>query len=443
MTSTQLDSPEFHALLTPDLKILSSMFSKYGYELRIAGGAVRDLLSGKQPHDVDFATTATPEEMKDMFTKEKVRMINNKGEDHGTITARINDKENYEVTTLRIDKVTDGRRAEVEFTKDWELDANRRDLTINSMFLGLDGTVYDYFSGREDLKARRVRFVGDPVQRIQEDYLRILRYFRFYGRIAASPNEHCQDTLEAIRNNAAGLERVSGERIWTEWQKILAGTFAGELTRCMVDLGMSPQIGLPLQPNVEELDRVWTQSQELGIRLEPMSLLVSLLRSESEVMDFHNRLKLSCLERDLGIFVILHRDKVPDPSIPLRPYQWLAVDSKAKINDTRMFIDQVLHYRGDLALAEEFKQWELPRFPVRGDHLKEGGCPPGRMMSVVLSKLKQHWKEANFQIELDDLVSKIPGILESIDPAEIVTDKNKGGPRLSSKERKRLRKESR
>lgn len=131
------------------------------------------------PTDIDFATTATPKEMIEMFTKENVRMINANGEKHGTVTPRINDEENFEVTTLRIDVRTDGRHAEVEFTTDWLLDANRRDLTINSMFLGFDGKVYDYFYGYEDLKNRRVVFVGDPANRIQEDYLRILRYFRW------------------------------------------------------------------------------------------------------------------------------------------------------------------------------------------------------------------------------------------------------------------------
>lgn len=105
-------------------------------------------------------------------------MINTNGERHGTVTPRINDKQNFEITTLRIDVLTNGRHAEVEFTTDWELDAYRRDLTINSMFLGFDGTVYDYFNGYEDLMQRRVRFVGDPNLRIKEDYLRILRYFR-------------------------------------------------------------------------------------------------------------------------------------------------------------------------------------------------------------------------------------------------------------------------
>ncbi|KRT82923.1 hypothetical protein AMK59_4840 [Oryctes borbonicus] len=133
---------------------------------------------GLTPKDLDFATTATPEKMKQMFEKENIRMINAKGEKHGTITPRINDKENFEITTLRVDVVTDGRHAEVQYTTDWFLDANRRDLTINSMFLGLDGSVYDYFYGYEDLQNRRIVFVGDPVTRIQEDYLRILRYFR-------------------------------------------------------------------------------------------------------------------------------------------------------------------------------------------------------------------------------------------------------------------------
>lgn len=138
----------------------------------------RDLLMNITPTDIDFATTATPKEMIEMFTKENVRMINANGEKHGTVTPRINDEENFEVTTLRIDVRTDGRHAEVEFTTDWLLDANRRDLTINSMFLGFDGKVYDYFFGYEDLKNRRVVFVGEPANRIQEDYLRILRYFR-------------------------------------------------------------------------------------------------------------------------------------------------------------------------------------------------------------------------------------------------------------------------
>lgn len=152
-----------------------SKYSKYNNHYTTSH---RDLLLGKSPKDIDFATTATPTQMKTMFTAENIRMININGEAHGTITPRINDSENFEITTLRIDVVTDGRHATVEFTTDWLLDANRRDLTINSMFLGFDGSVFDYFYGHDDLLERRVRFVGNADNRIKEDYLRILRYFR-------------------------------------------------------------------------------------------------------------------------------------------------------------------------------------------------------------------------------------------------------------------------
>ena len=176
-----------------------------------------------------------------------------------------------------------------------------------------------------------------------------------------------------------------------------------------------------------------------------MALLASLLRSEAEVMALHNRVKLSCVERDLGLFVVANRSVEPHPTLPLQPYQWLAVDSKAKIQDTRLFVEQLLLYRGEAELAEQFKQWEMPRFPVKGDQLKQAGCPPGRLMSVVLNKLKTLWKEDNFEISSDELVKAIPGILDSIDPAELEREASKmqSGPRLSSKERKRMRKESR
>lgn len=150
----------------------------------------------KQPHDLDFATTATPMQMVEMFNKENIRMFNTNGLSHGTVTVRLNDEANFEVTTLRIDVKTDGRHAEVAFTKDWLLDANRRDLTINSMFLGLDGSVYDWFFGYEHLQERRVQFVGDAAKRIEEDYLRILRYFRYNTAISLN---HASDPILSHR----------------------------------------------------------------------------------------------------------------------------------------------------------------------------------------------------------------------------------------------------
>ena len=190
---------------------------------------------------------------------------------------------------------------------------------------------------------------------------------------------------------------------------------------------------------------MWHQSEKMGVRLQPMALLASLLRSEAEVMELHGRLKLSCIERDLGLFVVANRNLDVNPTLPLQPYQWLAVDSRAKLQDTQLFVEQLLLYKGEPELAEQFKQWEVPRFPVKGDQLKQAGCPPGRLMSVVMTKLKTLWKEANFEISTDALVEAIPSILDSIDPAEMNREasKTQSGPRLSSKERKRMRKESR
>ncbi|XP_049827625.1 CCA tRNA nucleotidyltransferase 1, mitochondrial [Schistocerca gregaria] len=403
----KIDTPEFHALFTPEVDALSALFKKYGYELRIAGGAVRDLLMKINPKDLDFATTATPDQMKEMFETEGVRMINMKGEKHGTVTPRINDKENFEVTTLRIDVRTDGRHADVEFTTDWKLDANRRDLTINSMFLGLDGTVYDYFDGYNDLLKRRVVFVGNPNIRIQEDYLRILRYFRFYGRIAEHPDKHEEKTLETIRNNAEGLARISGERIWSELHKILEGNYGGDLMLKILSLGIGPYIGLPSDPNIEELQAVWKRCGTE--RFKAMTLLTSLLRSQEQVMNFHGRVKLSAYDRDLGLFIVENREDKISVN-PLRPYQALVIDSKYKAPDSRDYVREVLKYRGDHQLLAEFDSWELPRFPLNGNMLREKGVPGGKIIGLVMKQLKEIWIESDFNMSPEDLLTQIPAI---------------------------------
>jgi len=407
----KIDTPEFKALFSPELKTLASLFKEYGYELRIAGGAVRDLLMKIQPKDLDFATTATPDQMKEMFTTERIRMINTKGEKHGTVTARINDKENFEVTTLRIDLRTDGRHAEVEFTTDWKLDANRRDLTINSMFLGLDGTLYDYFGGHQDLLQRKLVFVGDAGTRIQEDYLRILRYFRFCGRIAQQADCHEEKTLEAIKSNADGLLRISGERIWSELRKILEGNFAGDLMKVMLSLSIGPYIGLPFEPDVAEFDRVWAQQQSRF--MHPVTLLVALLRNQDEVMKFHSRVKLSAYERDLGLFVVEHRGDKPSVK-PLRPYQLLVVNSKGRTGDTKEWACEVLKYRGASALLCEFEQWTVPRFPLNGNMLKEKGVSGGKVLGLVLHTLKQKWAESDFSMSAEDMLQQLPYILSEV-----------------------------
>ena len=241
MASGKLDTHSFKALLTPDMLFLESIFRKNGYGFRLVGGVVRDLLLDKSAKDVDIATECRPDKMMELLEASGVRCIPT-GIQHGTVTAHLNHK-NYEITTLRIDRATDGRHAVVEFTEDWREDAERRDLTINAMSLDLQGNLFDYFSGQQHLAEKKVVFVGDARKRICEDFLRILRYFRFYGRISPSPDLHDPKTLEAIRETAEGLTLISVERVWQEMGKILQGNHAPHLLRTMYSLQVASHIG--------------------------------------------------------------------------------------------------------------------------------------------------------------------------------------------------------
>uniref|UniRef100_A0A0N5CD18 PolyA_pol domain-containing protein n=1 Tax=Strongyloides papillosus TaxID=174720 RepID=A0A0N5CD18_STREA len=297
----------FKELFTPELIKLSDLFKQSGYEIRIAGGAVRDLLMGKKPVDVDFASDATPQQMIDMFTKENIRMLHKKGEEHGTITCRINDKENFEITTLRIDVICDGRRAEVQFTTNWQLDAFRRDLTINSLFLKLDGTVVDYTNGIEDLENRRVVFSGDAEKRIQEDFLRILRYFRFYGRIADKPNDFDPNILDSIKRNAYGLGDISGERIWTELKKIAVGRFASPVMKVMLEeCKLNKYLGIPENCSLDHFEKVVTLNDIND--LMPATSISALFSNNDDLMRFHKRCKISNAEKGLCEIIINSRD---------------------------------------------------------------------------------------------------------------------------------------
>ncbi|XP_052769062.1 CCA tRNA nucleotidyltransferase 1, mitochondrial-like isoform X2 [Mya arenaria] len=411
LITMKIDTPEYHALFTPELKTLISMFEKNQYEIRIAGGPVRDLLMGKACHDIDLATTATPTQMKEMFELEGIRMINKKGESHGTITARINDKENYEVTTLRIDIRTDGRHAEVEFTKDWQLDANRRDLTINAMFLGVDGTVYDYFNGIEDVKKRKVRFVGEPADRIQEDFLRILRYFRFYGRIAEGPDEHEEATLTAIQANADGLKDISGERIWTELKKIIVGNHAASILKTMVQTGITQYIGLPSQLNLEELEAVCERTD--GTDPAPMTRIAALLSNTEQVYQLNERLKVSTEELKTCLFVVTYRDR-PETEPVFRHYQHLVAGLSGKDSRTQLRAIELLKYKGNSDARTAIENWTQPRLPVTGKDLIDMDLKKGPTFAKLLSELRLCWIESDFQLSREELVDKIPALLKDI-----------------------------
>ncbi|MDR3285615.1 MAG: CCA tRNA nucleotidyltransferase [Holosporales bacterium] len=198
------------------IKIFNAL-DKKGINARLVGGCVRDAIMGNEIFDIDFATPATSEKITEALESQNIKVYPT-GISHGTVTAVINNTAPFEITTLRRDVLTDGRHAQVEFTNDWQEDAARRDFTFNALYLDRGGTLYDYFGGIQDLQNGIVKFIGDPEQRIQEDYLRILRYYRFFLRYG---KEHDISSKNATIKFQDGLKNLSKERICSEFFKIL------------------------------------------------------------------------------------------------------------------------------------------------------------------------------------------------------------------------------
>ena len=187
-------------------------------KVRFVGGCVRKSINGEEVDDIDLATSFEPNILKEKLNKDNIKIIDT-GISHGTLTVILN-KKKFEITTLRKDISTDGRHAEVSFTSNWDHDAERRDFTINAIYSDIQGRIFDPQNGIEDLKNGKIRLIGNSKERIQEDYLRILRYFRFF--IQYSKNDHDKNVLSSIKQNINGLNKVSNERIFVELKKILA-----------------------------------------------------------------------------------------------------------------------------------------------------------------------------------------------------------------------------
>ena len=366
-------------LLTPQLKSLHRIFKQNKHELRVVGGAVRDIALGKQPKDIDLATDATPDEMIDMFKKASIRHIPT-GIDHGTITAVI-DKEPYEITTLRADVETDGRRAKVQFVKNWQADAQRRDLTYNAMSLDFDGKIHDYFNGMDDLQNKVSKFVGDPEERIKEDYLRILRYFRFQGRLDKPVWE--EDVTNAIKQNAKGLKSISSERIWQEMSKILSGNNVKDILNYMKKTGIDKQIDLPVKNASKTVDND--------------NAIINLARLvDNDALA--KKWKLSKDEHTTLLTLVNNKDK----KLVQKDAEDLIVDGKNKEILAKLAILQ-----GNAELAKHIQNFNPPQFPVTGNDLIAMGYKSGPELGQTLNRVKSAWKQSNFTANKDDLLQNL------------------------------------
>jgi poly(A) polymerase len=348
---------------------------------RYVGGAVSDELLGLAVSDVDLATRIPPDEVVERLEAAKIKAVPT-GIEHGTITA-VSDGQPVEITTLRRDVSTDGRRATVAYTDDWKEDAARRDFTINALSADpRTGEIFDYFAGLDDLGRRHIRFIGDPLQRIAEDHLRILRFFRFHARFGSGEPDAA--ALDACSRRANDLMALSRERIADEMLKLLAvpdpaPTVAIMLQRAILK-PVLPEIELERLSNLETL-----VASERDAQIEPDALrrLAALLPRDRELVEsVAARLKLSNKARKrLGCAATT--ELFPSP-------QTLAYRVGSECAVDRLLLN------GKPDEAAKISSWKAPRLPISGGTLIARGLPEGPIVARTLRTIEDEWVKAGF-----------------------------------------------
>ena len=365
-------------IFTENLQKLGTAFRQHGFQLRVVGGAVRDSMLGLEPKDIDLCTDATPTEMIELVEDMGFAYIPT-GLQHGTITIIVND-EQFEVTTLRVDAETDGRHAVVEYTRDFQADAARRDLTINAMSMDFSGKIYDYFGGMNDLAAARVRFVGNPDERVKEDYLRILRYFRFSARFGGLDLDQVKEIT--TRENLEGLKKISVERYWLEMQKLVMLPFADDVLACMYYTGVLNALGLE-KPN-----------RSIGsIGVSPVGGLSTMITVNS-IDSFLSKWKLSAVEEKHLRYLVTNRKKRnywQNDLVDGIPREWV-LDLHNLSNEDPDTIYWMCN-------------WKIPTFPVTGQDLLNQGFKPGKVLGDKLKALREEWKNSCFTLTKNDLLT--------------------------------------
>ena len=356
-----------------------------GERTRFVGGAIRDTLLGLPVSDVDLATRLEPAEVIERLRAARIKAVPT-GIAHGTVTA-VSAGTPVEVTTLRRDVSTDGRHATVAFTDDWMEDAARRDFTINALYADPEsGKVQDYFGGLTDLDRRLVRFIGDPLTRIAEDHLRILRFFRFHARFGR--DEPDQAGLEACVARANDLMALSRERIADELLKLLALADPAPTVRLMVERGiLRPVLPEIDGPGVAELERLVVRERAAEASPEALRRLAALLPPDAELSaSIAARLRLSNRAAKRLVTAAERREDDADRSLELA----YRVGSEEAV-------DRLLLGRGDPALVGTVRHWTKPRFPLSGGELIAMGLEPGPLVARTMQAVERAWIEGGFE----------------------------------------------
>ena len=398
------------------LRRVFDLLNRDGGEVRVVGGAVRNSLMGLDVGDIDLATTLAPEEVVRRAEEAEIKAVPT-GIAHGTVTLVI-DGQPYEVTTLRRDVETDGRHAQVAFGVDWAEDAARRDLTINALYVGADGEVIDLVDGLTDIENGTVRFIGDAARRIEEDYLRVLRFFRFFAWYGSGRPD--ADGLRASARAKSKLQTLSAERIWAETKKLLAAPDPGRALLWMRQSGVLSAI-LPETEKwgIDAIPGLVAAETALKWPHDPLIRLAAIVpRDPSRLAAMSERLRMSRLEttffeqyanapeidaetRQAALDRLLYRHGTL--GIITRLKLSLA-SAREALQRGPGAMETVARLAALLARAEAFV---MPKLPVSGQDLIASGIQAGPNIGRLLDALEEDWVNSNFALDKERLLQRL------------------------------------
>ena len=399
-----------------EARILFAYLNEPGQEdrVRFVGGCVRKSISGENIDDIDLATVLKPDEIKKRLNKENIKVIDT-GIDHGTVTVIINNKK-FEITTLRKDLSTDGRHAKVTFTSDWKEDALRRDFTINAIYSDIQGRIFDPLNGISDLQNGFVKFIGISDERIQEDYLRILRYFRFFTQY--SKIDHNEEVIHSIKKYINGLNKVSNERIFDELNKMIV--LENLLT--LFSNKTSSEIILNIFPQLKYYDRLRTfksLNKQLKLKYDSNLILALLILDESNDYEYFchkyktsnaTKSRFKNISENFGNFK--NKKFYTEENIKKLIY----LSNKKNVTDLILF-SVCANIKTKNFSAESLLNYinlcKIPKFPLSGDDLKHHGYKTGQVLGKKLKLLEEKWIENNFVIDKKMLEKSLGKINEN------------------------------
>ena len=389
-----------------EARIIFSHLNEIGKEskVRFVGGCVRKSLCGESVDDIDLATSLEPHEVKKKLTKGNIKVIDT-GISHGTVTAILNQKK-FEITTLRKDVSTDGRHANVQFTLNWEQDAKRRDFTINAIYADIEGRIFDPQNGIPDLHNGKIKFIGMPEERIQEDYLRILRYFRFFTQY--SKTDYDSDSIRSIKININGLNKISNERIFDELKKILSLKSVYNL----FNNNQSKEIILNIFPELkyyERLNKISGLDKKLKDKYDNYLTLALLVIDQSNNFEYFchkyktsNNIENRFKNISKNFENLKNKKFYSEENIKKSIY----FTSKNEVKDLLLFstcINDKTETLNVEKLLDYVNNCEIPKFPISGDYLKKHGYETGQKLGKKLKLLKEKWIANNFVLDEDVL----------------------------------------